>query len=130
MLIGRSLYSFAAFLFVAYAAMASAEEENAVIEMGATRDPADLVHSIQVMTNEHPGQSGFYPLVAGIDALAARVLFAERAEGRTSASSSRLEASSDLSTASSRREESCSESCATRASAAFRDCSIVSSPIS
>jgi len=65
--------------------MASAEEENTVNEMGAAGDAGDLARSIQTMAYEHPGKSGFYPLVSGIDALAARVLLAERAKQRIDA---------------------------------------------
>ena len=75
MLMGRSLFSIAALFFVACAALALDEKDNAV-----NSNTGDFAGSIQTMAGENPDQSGFYPLISGIDALAARVLLAERAE--------------------------------------------------
>jgi putative cardiolipin synthase len=43
-------------------------------------DGTYLGKQLEGLAEQHPGQSGFYPLVDGIDALAARLLMAERAE--------------------------------------------------
>jgi len=48
----------------------------------APTDTADtyLGKQLEGLAEEHPGEAGFYPLADGIDALAARLLLAERAE--------------------------------------------------
>ena len=43
-------------------------------------DDTQLGRTISPFADDHPGQSGFYPLSDGVDALAARIVLAERAE--------------------------------------------------
>jgi putative cardiolipin synthase len=56
--------------------------ENFSREVSVKLDAADttLARTFAAHASEHPGQSGAYPLAQGMDALAARVLLARRAE--------------------------------------------------
>ncbi len=68
--------------FVVLSGCASVDFDYSKIESTAPIDTGEtyLGRQLEGLAEEHPGEAGFYPLSDGIDALAARLLLAERAE--------------------------------------------------
>jgi putative cardiolipin synthase len=80
MFFDRPTLSVAVLVIIASCATVPFDELKAASTAFTDTDSSKLGRSVLALTSQHPGLSGFYPLTQGIDALAARLISAERAE--------------------------------------------------